>query len=116
MQTNVFQAAPLDQRQQAGHAVNEGFASDEADVGLERGRLDQMLAAAKADLEPGLANRGAKQRRRIVEGLGEIERQLGQQFADQFGLMFAQRLALGAPIETPGRDLALAPRIVDQEK
>ena len=116
MQSDVFQAAPLDQRQQAGHAVDEGFASDEADVWLERGRLDQMLAAATADLEPHLANRGAEQRRRIVDGLGEIESQLGQQFADQLGLMLAQRLALGAPIETPGRDLALAPRIVDQEK
>jgi hypothetical protein len=75
-----------------------------------------MLAAAKADLEPGLANRGAKQRRRIVDGLGEIESQLGQQLDDQLGLMLAQRLALGAPIKTPGRDFALAPRIVDQEK
>ena len=116
MQADIFQAAPLDQRQQAGHAVNEGFASDEAHVGLERGRLDQMLAAAKADLEPCFANRGAKQRRRIVDGLGEIESQPGQQLADQLGLMLAQRLALGAPIETPGRDFALAPRIVDQEK
>ena len=77
MQADVFQAAPLDQRQQARHAVNEGFASDETHVGLEGGRLDQMLAAAKADLEPCFANRGAKQRRRI-DGLGEIESQPGQ--------------------------------------
>jgi hypothetical protein len=48
-----------------------------------------MLAAAKADLEPCFANRGAKQRRRIVDGLGEIESQPGQQLADQFGLMLA---------------------------
>lgn len=75
-----------------------------------------MLAAAKADLEPRFANRGAKQRRRIVDGFGEIESQLGQQLVDQLGLMLAQRLALGAPVETPGRDLALASRFVDQEK
>ena len=32
------------------------------------------------------------------------------------GFEIARRLALGAPIETPGRDFALAARIVDQEK
>ena len=42
----------LNQQNQLGHAVDEGLATKMADVGMQAGIVDQMLAAAKPDFEP----------------------------------------------------------------
>ena len=77
MQPDIVQAALFDAGEEFGHAVDERFAADEAHVGLARRRLDEMLAAAKADLEPRLAHGRGKQVGQRAPRLGRIKGELG---------------------------------------
>ncbi len=51
-ETDVGQAALLDSRQRLDDAVLEYLAADEADIGIGMRLPDEVLAAAKADLQP----------------------------------------------------------------
>jgi hypothetical protein len=42
----------MDDRNELGDAIDEGFAANEADVRMGAGPRRQMLTAAEADLEP----------------------------------------------------------------
>jgi hypothetical protein len=61
------------------HAIDERLAADEADLRVVARRSDQMLAAAKADLEPNIGNWRGKQGSRFGSGSREIDRQPRQQ-------------------------------------
>ena len=52
-ETDVGEAAFLDRRQRLDDAVLEYLAADEADIGIGIRLPDEVLAAAKADLQPG---------------------------------------------------------------
>ena len=62
---DVGQAFAFDQAQQIGDAVDEGIATDEADVGVRLGLLGQMLAAAEPDFQPNLAGGFGKNRANV---------------------------------------------------
>ena len=82
----------LERRQELRDSVDEGLATDVADVAFARRGIDQMLAAAKADLEPQFSNPWRKERA-CVERAREIDGEPGEQRFDELGLMAAQRLA-----------------------
>jgi hypothetical protein len=74
VKAEVCEALRFDRGERLRHPVDEGLAADEADVRVLRRRSDQMLAAAKADLEPNVRDWIRKKRPRIAFGRGEIER------------------------------------------
>jgi hypothetical protein len=51
-QADIVEPLFLDAGQRLGDAVDERLAADEADITMRPGLRQQMLAAAKADLEP----------------------------------------------------------------
>ena len=90
-QPDIADVMGLDLRQDLRHAVDIGFAADEAGVGKGARFRDQMLAAAESDFEPDRVDRR-------VEQPGEIRRcgaaissdKPRQQMLDQVGLMRPQ--------------------------
>ena len=97
-QADVWGSVGLDLRQDFRHAVDIGFAADEAGVGKGARFRDQMLAATKSDFEANVFNRRIKQRGKIGRaGAADVERQPRQQMFDQVGLMDAELVALAAP-------------------
>ena len=54
---DIVEPLVLDRGQKLRHAVHERLAADEVDVGVGARLGGQMLAAAEADLEPGLPSR-----------------------------------------------------------
>src|ERR1700682_2069943 len=89
----------FDLRQDLGHAVDIGFAADEADPWKGAGFGDQMFAAAESDFEPEIIDRCIEQAREIGgPGLADVERKAWQQVLDQVGLVETKLVAL-APSE-----------------
>jgi hypothetical protein len=98
-QPDVADVMGFDLRQDLRHAVDVGLASDEARVRKGARFGDQMLAAAKPDLEPDLARRRVEQARKVGRARsGDIQRKPRQQVFDQIGLMQPKLVAL-APSE-----------------
>ncbi len=67
--------------------------------GCSHGLVDQMLAAAEADLEPEIVDGMRKQRGKLGRRRGEIEREPRQQRFDQRGLPGLERMPLAPPEE-----------------
>ena len=88
MDSDILDARLLYCRQELRHSVDEGLATDEADIAFARRGVDQMLAAAKADLEPQFSNRWGKERA-CMERACEIDGELREQRFDELGLMAA---------------------------
>jgi len=61
-------------RQQAGHTVDEGFATDKADLWIDLGQGCQMLASAKAYFQPNGFDVSIEQRSGINRSGGKITR------------------------------------------
>ncbi len=98
-QADVADVGGLDLREDLCHAVDIGFAADEAGRGEVLRFRRQMLAAAEADLEPYIL------RCRIEDLAGlrrplrrDVERKMRQQMIDQLGLVLPELVAL-APSE-----------------
>ena len=89
----------FDQQNQLGHAVDEGFAAEMADIGMQARIVDQMLAAAKADFKPigGFIRR--KQRVR-PDRSGTIDLQVGQSTGNPRSLFGPQAFSLPATIKS----------------
>ena len=49
---DIGQPEPIDMSEQAGDAVNEYLATDEANIRMAQGLFGQMFAVAEPDLEP----------------------------------------------------------------
>ena len=60
-QANIAEAAARHLAEQPHDAVLEHLAANEADLKVTLGLLSQMLAGAKPDLEPDIADRHRKQ-------------------------------------------------------
>jgi hypothetical protein len=54
VKAEVCETLRFDRSERFRHAVDERFAADEADIRVVRRSLDQMLAAAEADLKPNV--------------------------------------------------------------
>ena len=59
-QADIGQPLGVDLRQQAGDAVDEGFAADETDIRMRARLGGQVLARAEADFQPGRMQRIVK--------------------------------------------------------
>ena len=57
MQADIRQSTLVDPGEELRHAVEEGLAADEFNLGAVARRRNQMFAAAKADLEAPFAGR-----------------------------------------------------------
>src|ERR1700682_394459 len=98
-QPDVADGMGLDLRQDLGHAVDIGFAANEADLWKGAGFGDQMFAAAESDFEPEIIDRHIEQTSEIGgAGLADVERKPRQQVLDQVGLVETELVAL-APSE-----------------
>ena len=81
---NVVQGIPVDQGEQCGYSVDEGFATDHADVGVGRRLGCEVFAAAKSNFQPDLADLAVKTTGRIQYASGrernsQSRQQTGQQ-------------------------------------
>jgi len=63
--SNIRKSEPFDMAEQRGDPVNEHLRTDEADLGMAASLLSQMLAVAKADLQPHRAWAVRKERHGI---------------------------------------------------
>ena len=108
--TDIVQAALLDMAKQAGHAVDEGFRPDDADLGMGFRLGRQMFAAAEADLEPDFIDGAGKQGLRVEHGPGgrHGHRQPLKAGLEDRGLARAELVA-GAPAEDLAADLRVSP-------
>ena len=99
MEADVGKPARFDRGECLRHAVDEGFAADEADARVGRRRGDQVLSPAEADLQPHVRD-GLREQCAQIAGRrrGHIDREARQQRFEQRGLMRPQRVAL-APAE-----------------
>jgi len=80
MQANVGEAEFIDRDQRLGHAVDEWLAADEAGARMRLRLRDQVLGAAKANLEPYTFDQRREQARKIIRcGRTEIKREARQQ-------------------------------------
>ena len=96
---DIGQRPLLDMAQQGGDAVDEGFAAEEADIGMGFGLPGQMLAGAEADFQPVGRPRRPEQRRQIDRAvLGKPDQQIGQQGASTSR---ARPLRSGRPLRRP---------------
>ena len=92
----------LDPGRELGNAHLENLGTDDANVGMLRRLPGQMLAAAKADFQPTLAHRLAKQSgKRAWWRPGEIGTQPRQETGVARLLRFTQRMTLSAAIKVP---------------
>jgi hypothetical protein len=89
----------LDDGEKFRHAIDEGLAADEADIGVTLGLCREMLAAAEADLEPERARRRAE-REPWIEG--RVDAQLREEGPDAEVLCGAKRRR-SAPRLRPSR-------------
>jgi hypothetical protein len=91
----------FDLGQQLRDAGFEHFAADDAAISISLGLKGEMLAAAKADLEPDLFDRIGKEATRIqrLVSLGQRKPQLRQQRFDQLALAAAERAAAATAIQ-----------------
>ena len=87
VQADVCEACALDRCQRFGHAVDKRLDADESGVRMSLGLGDQMLAAAKADLEPHIVGMLEKCSKICRRRICQIERKLRQQRLEQAGLM-----------------------------
>ena len=79
MQPHVREILRGDRAQHFGHAVNEWFDADEADLRMHLRLAQQMFTPAEADFEAYLVDGARKQRSKPVRHYGKIERQPRQQ-------------------------------------
>src|SRR3981081_1746212 len=87
-QPDVADGMGFDLRQDLGHAVDVGFAADEADIWKGAGFSDQMLAAAESNFYPEIIDLSREKASEIGgAGLADVERKLRQQVLDQVGLV-----------------------------
>ena len=103
MDSDILDARLLYRRQELRHSVDEGLATDEADSGFARRGVDQVLAPAKADLEPQFSDPCGK-KRACVERPREIDRKRREQRFDELSLMAAQRFAFRAAVQPAMRE------------
>ncbi len=103
-QPDVADAMGFDLGQNFCHAVDVGLAADESDICKGARFRNQMLAAAKSDFEPDVANRRLEQLSETVRrGAADIERQMRQQVFDQVSLTDAELVPLAAAEERAAR-------------
>jgi len=103
MDSNILDARLLYCRQELRHSVDEGLATDESGARFARRGVDQVLAPAKADLEPKFFDPRGEERA-CVERTCEIDRELREQRFDELGLMGAQRFAFRAAVQPAMRE------------
>ncbi|MEA2860812.1 MAG: hypothetical protein QOC72_2851 [Methylobacteriaceae bacterium] len=99
VKAEVCEALRFDRGERLRHPVDEGLAADEADVRALRRGLDQMLAAAEADLEPNVGDWIGKERPPIADGRSQMDREARQQLFDEPRLMWPERLAFAAAVK-----------------
>ena len=71
-EADIVEPAPGNPAQEAGHAVDKGFAADEPDLRMGGGLRGQVLAGAEANLEPDLGDAGRKKSSRVKRGSGFV--------------------------------------------
>jgi len=99
-QFDVADVVRFDLGEDLCHAVDIGFAADEADMRKAQRLRDQMLAAAKSDFQAHALRLWVEQRCEVRRTrAGNVEREMRQQVLDQIGLMDAELVALAPPEE-----------------
>src|SRR5258708_32012941 len=90
----------VDLRQDLGHAVDVGLATDEPEMGKGARFRDQMFAAGESNFEPDFIGRWVEHVNEIGRaGASDVERKPRQQMFDQIGLTRAELVALAPPEE-----------------
>src|SRR5258708_19220758 len=90
----------VDLRQDLGHAVDVGLATDEHEIGKGARFRDQMFAAAEPNFEPDFIGRWVEHVNEIGRaGASDVERKPRRQTFAQIGLTRAELVALPPPEE-----------------
>src|SRR5690606_9216451 len=109
VEADVLEAARLDGRQRARHAVDERLAADEARFTVSKRLAHEILTAAKADFERDPRNGNGKQGTEIGgRRPGRVDRQLRQQRYEQRRAMGPQFVTLPASEKGPRRNRGCA--------